>query len=489
MKARLRSPSLFLTFALSFLAVLLLGIVLQGVLFVALINPLLSHLDATRAGLLAGQAAREIGLRHDELDDEGLRQILRRNEDEMRGLLLVYRDENGRLIAGRRLPPMLERLLQSRLTGEEPVGDLPPPPGPGRGRGQGRREEFGRLRIVHREEVRAGDARVGEVASMLPPRRWRDLPQTTPRSILFFLPLAILLAGAAGLVVFRLLLRRLHALETLATRLSEGDLDARIEDPGPDELGRLGARLNDMAARLAEARRLLDANDRQRRQLLADVSHELATPLTSIRGYTEMLLNPSLSADPRQRATYLENVLQETARMDGLVQDILELSRLEAGAAALAPERLDWAALCRNTVHRFEPQFRESGLRLEWTGTSGEVWIEADGRRMEQVIENLLSNALRYVPRDGSVTVGVLALDATTSRLEVTDDGPGFPEADLPHVFDRFYRGDTSRSTAGSGLGLAIVREIVAQHGGTVRARNRAPRGASIEVDLPPAPG
>jgi signal transduction histidine kinase len=511
-----RSPSLFLTFAFSFLAVLLMGIVLQGLVVALVVRPVLSRWDATRALHVAQQTASEIALQsalvdgEDEgtlLEVEGIRAILRQHDADVERLMLIFEDSSGALIGGRRLPMPMQRLLRALVDGREPPEDLGPfplPPGDaprgGRGRGEdgghgGRREELRRLQIVGREDVMLGEEKAGSVIALIPPRRWRDLRPAPPGSILFFLPLAILVAGVAGLVVFRILLRRLHALETLATRLSQGDLQARVEDPGPDELGRLGARLNDMAANLAEAKRLIDANDRQRRQLLADISHELATPLTSIRGYTEMLQNPDLPLAPRERAAYLRNVLEETERMDLLVQDILELSRLEAGGSRLDCERLDWAALCRNTVQRFEPRFAEAGLGLQWTGSQTECWVEADGRWMEHVIENLLGNALRYVPKGGAVEVAVEKIDeddATSDltkgsmcRLTVSDDGPGFPEPDLQHVFDRFYRGDASRSGEGSGLGLAIVREIVTQHGGTVRARNRSPRGALLEIEVP----
>jgi two-component system sensor histidine kinase ResE len=177
--------------------------------------------------------------------------------------------------------------------------------------------------------------------------------------------------------------------------------------------------------------------------------------------------------------------------MDLLIQDLLELTRLEAGAVSLATERLDWTALCRNTMQRFEPRFRAAGIQFLWDGPADETWLHADGRRLEQVLENLLVNVLRYVPKGGTVALSLEPVaDAKLPRfrLTVSDDGPGFPAADLPHVFDRFYRADLARSTGGSGLGLAIVQEIIRHHGGTVLAENRAPSGARIVVDLPGTP-
>jgi signal transduction histidine kinase len=300
----------------------------------------------------------------------------------------------------------------------------------------------------------------------------------------------VLVAGAGGLFLFRTLVRRLEAMEHLARRVARGDLDARVEDSRGDEIGRLGAQLNVMTESLRAARNRLSESDRQRRQLLADISHELATPLTSIRGSAETILSPTIRLSDAERGACLRNVLEESERMDLLIKDLLDLSRLESGSMDLRRERLDWTALCRNTMIRFQSRFDEAGLTLAWAGRADAAWVEADGRRMEQVLDNLMVNAIRYVPAGGHVTLSIsdLSLDGKAGyRLTVSDDGPGIPEPDLPHVFDRFYRADPSRTTPGSGLGLAIVREIVALHGGSVGASSRQPHGIVIRVDLPAA--
>jgi signal transduction histidine kinase len=257
-----------------------------------------------------------------------------------------------------------------------------------------------------------------------------------------------------------------------------------------DEIGRLGSKLNFMTERLSEARRRVEESDRQRRQLFADISHELATPLTSIRGYAETLLNPAVDVTGEEKSSYLRSVLGEAERMDLLIQDLLDLTRLEAGAIPLNKERLDWTALCKNTMKRFESRFREAGLELRWEGSGEEAWILADGRRMEQALDNLLVNALRYVPIGGRVSLSLEAAPTPSPgyRLTVSDDGHGIPDDDLPHAFDRFYRGDEARSQGGSGLGLAIVREIVNRHDGTAWAKKRDPKGLSIVLELPGAP-
>ena len=288
-------------------------------------------------------------------------------------------------------------------------------------------------------------------------------------------------AAAALVVLWR---RRIRRFERLARRLGRRDLGARIDDPGDDELGQLGDALNQMAESLWEARETVSALDAQRWQLLADITHELATPLTSIRGYTETLQDPDVPIAPDERREFLASIQEEARRMEMLIQDLFEMVRLESGKVRLRTERLDLAALCRHTLDRFRPKLAKAGLRLVNDGIADRAWLDADGRRMEQVLENLLTNAVRYVPQGCTVWVS-LETDGRRIRWVVQDDGPGFPAEDLKLVFDRFYRGNLTESFPGSGLGLAIVKEIVERHGGKVRAEHRKPNGAKLVVELP----
>jgi signal transduction histidine kinase len=329
----------------------------------------------------------------------------------------------------------------------------------------------------------------------------RPIPPTGPSgrfdtlTPFLYLPIAILASAIAGLLMVRLLVRRLRAMEALAARVAEGDLTVRVSDKSGDEIGRVAEGLDRMTDRLASARARLEENERQRRQLFADITHELATPLTSIRGNAETLLDPAIPLTPEERDRYLRGIREEARRLDRLTRDLFDLARLEAGASRLAPEPLDWAALCRNTIERFQPRFQNAGLALEWRGPEREAWIEADGHRLEQVLENLLANALRYVPSGGRVDVGLASLDGTDHfELRVEDDGPGIEASDLPELFERFYRAPGAKPARGqdqldgSGLGLAIVRAIAEQHGGSVAAATRIPHGLSISVTLPLRP-
>ena len=498
--------SLYWTFAGAFLLVLLVAGILQGVIVVAVVEPLAERWMVDRGRVLAREVAVEIG-KLSAPSDDAVREVLRARAPRLRGTQLLFRAADGHLVTERFLPHSAEQRLAAWIdsggTGGLPpggpdssFGEEPRPPPPdlrppfawrGGRPGLGDRSFWRRVKIVDRIPVESGGAPRGEIVVLTAERPFSLLPSATPRPILIALPVAILLAGIAALVMFRAIVRRLRALEMLATRVTQGDLAARVPDPGADEIGRLGARLNEMTEALSLARQRLEDTDRQRRRLLADVSHDLATPLTSIRGYAETLLDPDVPVSAEERVVYLRNVLEESERIRLLIQDIFELARLESGAIELKKERLDWAALCRNTAARFEIRYRDASLALEWRGGDAEAWVEADGRRLEQVAENLLANGLRHVPAGGRVTLSmerVAGAGEMRHRLTVSDDGPGIPPADLPHVFDRFFRADPSRSAPGSGLGLSIVKEIVQKHGGSVRAENRSPHGTSIVVEL-----
>ncbi|UCE03348.1 MAG: HAMP domain-containing histidine kinase [Candidatus Latescibacterota bacterium] len=508
---RLRSPSLFVTFAGAFLGVLVIAALLQGVALVTMGRSVMDRLARGRAEI----QAREIALRLAEaLEAEGdLASILDAYTPAGPGRgpvargpepLFFYRDATGKVTTPSRFPRRLAVWLGAFLEGEvgaeppfgrrgreprrPPPPDAPPgaepPPGPDP-------RQRPRPEILARTPVTGPAGPAGEVVAVrfgLPPRFPGSAFGDRSMRLLFFVPLAVLVSALAGLLMFRHILRRIRELEKLAVRVADGNLNARVDDPGRDEIGRLGSALNVMTERLALAKATLEENDRQRRQLFADISHELATPLTSIRGYTETLLDKSVDISPGERRAYLQNVVDASQRVALLIEDLMELTRLEAGAVQMAKERLDWTALCRNTMNRFRSQFDDARVEIEWLGSEEPAWVMADGRRMEQVVDNLLVNALRYVPAGSSVTMGLEAVPHDSGlryRLTVSDDGPGFPAEELEHVFDRFFRGRRAGATDGSGLGLAIVKEIVVSHGGEVRAHNREPTGAVIEVDLP----
>jgi signal transduction histidine kinase len=485
---RPRGRSLFWTISGLFLLAVVVGTLLQVLIAVAVLRPLEARETRTRAELAASGLAAEIAATPGPWREPAAHAMLERHRATLGPGpgVIGYRDGSGWRLTD---PPDRGRFLDRVLSGAPP--DRPSGEHPSSGAPGPRPRE--RQDVVVVRPVSRGAEQLGEVVVVRPlwPRTGPSFPGSW--TVLLFVPITLILSVVVGLLMVRILVRRLRAMETLAARVAEGDLAVRIGDVSGDEIGRLAERLDRMTERLADARDRIAENEQQRRQLFADITHELATPLTSIRGYAETMLDPGVSVSEDERGRYVRGVLEESRRLDRLIRDLFDLARLEAGAAPLAPEALDWAALCRNTIARFEPRFHEAGLRLEWRASPPEVWIEADGHRMEQVLENLLVNALRYVPAGGAVAV---ALDhppdrAGRVRLVVSDDGPGLPAEQLAHVFERFYRATGARGSSGardgggSGLGLAIVREIVARHGGAVSARAVEPHGLAVEIEMP----
>ncbi|HEX7879452.1 MAG TPA: HAMP domain-containing sensor histidine kinase, partial [Candidatus Eisenbacteria bacterium] len=426
------------------------------------------------------------------------------------GLRYVFVPDTGAVVFGNQAPRGLRRTLLRELnrpagtdslasfgmtmrtpgqgtatSGERPPGD---PGGSANARVEGRREGARRgpqwgMKIMARRPVSLADHRSGELLAVSYRPTFPFWPGALSQRALLLLPVTLAVAAVGGLLLFRMIARRLSALETLAGRVAAGEFDARVADTSADEIGQLGARLNEMTARLESARQRQAAEEVVKRQLLADISHELATPLTAIRTQAETMLDPAVPLTDEERRAYLTGVLDESDRMNRLIQDLLELTRLEAGAAALDLEEIDAVDLARNIVQRFRPRFQSANLTLAWEGPAEPILVRADGRHLEQVVENLLMNGLRHVTTGGTVRVSATRV-ADRLVLRVTDDGPGLAESDRERIFDRFYRADASRSLPGSGLGLAIAREIVNRLGGAIRA-DGAGAGTAFVVELP----
>lgn len=305
---------------------------------------------------------------------------------------------------------------------------------------------------------------------------------------------AVLLLGGtavAALLVFRPAQAQLRALEDAARRLGEGDVRARAPEEGGDEVAAVARAFNRMAGDLEARQQQLADVDRARRQLLADVSHELMTPLTAIRGYAETLGLPGFGPATAEGQRAVRVIQDEGARIERLVGDLLDLSRYEAGGITLHMDEVEAAVLLSRVVARHEQQAREQGIALRVDLPDTQLLVEADPHRLEQALQNLASNALRYTRRGGHVTLRAVA-DTTDEgrrcvRFSVTDDGAGIAAEHLPHVFDRFYKADPSRTMTGSGLGLSIVKAIAERHGGRVSVRSTVGEGTTFEITLPQA--
>jgi signal transduction histidine kinase len=374
-----------------------------------------------------------------------------------------------------------------------PPGGFGPPPGgpPPGGPSPGGPREFGE-RPPPRPPPRRGefapifldDMQIGRVV-VLPggPSFWRILTRLGPTMA----PVAAGVLGvgmvAIAFVVFGPARRRLKAVQEATERLGAGDLDARAPDRGGDEVAAVARSFNKMADELTSRARALEASDTARRQLLADVSHELMTPLTAMRGYIETLGMHELQLDPPTRERYLQIVTEETHRLERIIGDLLDLARLEGGGSAMRRERVDVDAIFRRVAARHERELREHGVRLVAHVDRGAESVVGDSDRLEQALQNLAANALRHTPEGGEILLKS-SLAPEGSMLTVRDTGPGIPDEHLPLIFERFYKVDAARKAAGgSGLGLSIVKAIVERHGGRISARNDS--GAVFEILLP----
>lgn len=298
-------------------------------------------------------------------------------------------------------------------------------------------------------------------------------------SLRFWLPVAAVLALVAGgaAAVARRLTRPLSSLTAAARRMRHGDLAARADVGGVEEIASLGSAFNEMAS-------ALQSQDQARKTLTTDVAHELRSPLANLRGYLEGIQDGVVDPDEATIASLHE----EATAMQNLVDDLQQLSLAETGRLHLRRERADVGDLVERVVAAHRGAATSAGVQLTATTTPGMV-AAVDQDRCRQVLANLIGNALRHTPRGGAVAVTAEHGESTVI-IRVRDTGAGIAQQHLPHLFERFYRADGSRSrtTGGSGLGLAITRELVRAHDGEITVESVVGQGSVFTVVLPHAP-
>ncbi|MEN6413371.1 MAG: ATP-binding protein [Veillonellales bacterium] len=298
--------------------------------------------------------------------------------------------------------------------------------------------------------------------------------------LLFYaLLLGIAIAAAVGLFMSRGLTKPIAAISRAAHNFAKGNYESRIHITNDDEIGSLGNTFNNMAASLAHT-------EQNRRDFLANVSHELKTPVASIQALTEAIQD-GLVTTPEQQQRYLNSIVSETHRIDRLIRDLLDMAQLEAGELGIVKEKINLALFLPAELEKQTPLLAEKNLFLDTKLPSFLPAVWADPDRLAQVLLNLLSNAIRYAPANTSIGISIHPDGSSMIAITVSNRGHGIPAADLPYIWDRFYRVEKSRSRkdGGTGLGLAITKKLVVAMGGDISVKSIPEEETTFTFTLP----
>jgi heavy metal sensor kinase len=294
-------------------------------------------------------------------------------------------------------------------------------------------------------------------------------------SLLFLLPLTVILTGLSGVFLVQLTLRPVDQMIETIHQITAENLRLRLKIPGTkDEIDSLAKTFNQMIARLDEA-------FTTQRQFMEDISHELKTPLSVLKGELEVTLKRIRSA--QEYETTLHSSLEEVNHLVGIVENLLTLARFDAKTTTLQKLSLDLNVLLKDAVEAIQVLAIQKSITLQ-LNSAHTVEIFADKNQLKRLVLNLLDNAIKYTPPGGKIYID-LRQQKNSADIDITDTGIGIPEKELPHIFDRFYRVDKSRSSVGFGLGLSIAQSIAMAHGGKIYARANVPQGTVFTISLP----
>ena len=300
------------------------------------------------------------------------------------------------------------------------------------------------------------------------------------------LVLSILSVGIVGLILFPLLTRRLQRVARSVRAFEQGNYDRRLEASAKDEIGELARAYNRMADTIAANLEKLKQTDSLRRELIANVSHDLRSPLTSIQGYVETLLMKQDSLSRKQFQDYLQIILSDATMLNELVHELFELSKYEARQIEPSLERFSLTELIQDVVVKYKPRADEQEVALRAILPEKLFFVMADINMIERVLSNLIENALGHTPPGGQV-IAQLQEREEQARVRVIDSGKGITENNIPFIFDRFFSSgrDSASSGRGSGLGLAIAQKIIGLHGSRIQVNSEPGRGSTFYFELP----
>lgn len=309
------------------------------------------------------------------------------------------------------------------------------------------------------------------------------------QTALLGLGLIVLVTAGVGLLLFARLTRRLRSMTSVVASFEQGNFEPRMDVTAEDEIGQLARCFNRMADTLVDTMEELRQADQMRRELVANVSHDLRSPLASIQGYLETVLMKGDALDAEERERYIRTSLRNAQRLNDLAAQLFELSKLDAQKIEPQVEPFALTELVQDVVMQFKPRAEASGVELSADLPERLAVVRADIALVERALSNLIDNALQHTGEGDRVRITVTN-NGTDVCTRVSDTGPGIPEDDLPHIFDRFYRVDKSRTSdrGGAGLGLAIAQKIMHLHDRSLEVESTMGTGTTFRFALPAEP-
>ncbi|MBO8128339.1 MAG: HAMP domain-containing protein [Peptococcaceae bacterium] len=341
--------------------------------------------------------------------------------------------------------------------------------------------QFDRTMLAVAVPIQSGTYVTGAVLLFTPVADLSATIAAVQRLTLYGAGIAVILATILGYWLSRSISRPIREMSNVSLAVARGQFDRRVQVHSEDELGRLARNFNRMAANLAKL-------EKTRRDFIANVSHELRTPLTSIQGFLEALKDGVFPEGP-SRERYLEAAHRDTLRLKRLINDLLDLASLQAGKTGWELHAIEPAELVHRVSARLKPQLDQHRLKLRHNIPENLPPVLGNEDRIEQVLTNLISNAIRFSPAEGTITIAAVS-KSDTVEISVADEGPGIPPEEQPHIWERFHRVEKSRARdlGGTGLGLAIVKEIVEAHGGRVWVESEPGKGSIFSFTIPVVP-
>jgi two-component system, OmpR family, sensor kinase len=306
------------------------------------------------------------------------------------------------------------------------------------------------------------------------------------QSTVTIIGLTVLFTGIVGLVLFRMLTSRIRKMNDVVNAVIDGNYDQHVDIESSDEIGELARSFNHLSDTVRASLDELKQVDRQRRELVANISHELRSPLASVQGYLETITMMGDKLTEKQREQYMRIVVSNTEKLARLVSELFELSKLDAEQVRPRFERFCIAELVQDLVLQFQPEAARKNISLKAHLPENLPAVYADIELVERAISNLIGNAIQYTRQDGEVHITPVN-DKNFVKIEIRDNGEGISSGDLPYIFDRFYRADKSRGKtngSGAGLGLAIAKKILELHGSELKVSSQMGKGTAFSFSL-----